>query len=252
MTLRCGECSYPKTNYKATRYLIAYLDILGVTQIIYNDDDFSFLNHLNMFMEDAISEAGGGLFKNKEEIFVKIFSDNIILAIELKEIDEQRDSKIAVLFNIVANIYNEILRYGYLMRGAIVEGEFFHNKIIVYGKGLVEAVQLEEEKAKVPRILVRIKVSEPHSYCYLMQDRNNELFLNVFQFCDTFDYVTFKDNLLEMLRTYKNNKKVKQKIMWTIRYYNTYFKNSILYSLERPRITKDEINEAIQNYEQCK
>ena len=47
------------------------------------DDDFSFLNHLNMFMEDAISEAGGGLFKKKEEIFVKIFQDNILLAIEL-------------------------------------------------------------------------------------------------------------------------------------------------------------------------
>lgn len=247
MTLRCGECSYPKTNYKATRYLIAYLDILGVTQIIYNDDDFSFLNHLNMFMEDAISEAGGGVFKNKEEIFVKIFSDNIILAIELKEIDEQRDSKIAVLFNIVANIYNEILRYGYLMRGAIVEGEFFHNKIIVYGKGLVEAVQLEEEKAKVPRILVRIKVSEPHSYFYLMQDNDNELFLNVFQICDAFDYVTFKYNLLEMLKKYKNDESVKLKIMWTINYYNTSFQNSIFYSLERPRITKEEINEAIQD-----
>ena len=79
-----------------------------------------------------------GFLKKKEEIFVKIFSDNILLAIELKEIDEQRDSKIAVLFNIVANIYNEILRYGYLMRGAIVEGEFFHNNIIVYGKVLLK------------------------------------------------------------------------------------------------------------------
>ena len=70
MTLRCGECSYTKTNYKATRYLIAYLDILCVKQIICNDDDFSFLNHLNMFMEDSISEAGGGLFKKKKKKYL--------------------------------------------------------------------------------------------------------------------------------------------------------------------------------------
>ena len=64
-----------------------------------------------------------------------------------KENDEQRDDKIATLFNTVANIYNEILRYGYLMRGAIVEGDFFHNHIIVYGKGYVQAVKLEEKEA---------------------------------------------------------------------------------------------------------
>ena len=111
-----------------------------------------------------------------------------MLAIELKENDEQRNDKIAILFNTVANIYNEILRYGYLMRGAIVEGEFFHNDIIVYGKGLVEAVQLEENKADVPRILVRAKVSKPNSYYYLMQDEDNELFLNIFHLCDRANY----------------------------------------------------------------
>lgn len=103
-----------------------------------------------------------------------------MLAIELKENDEEKDHKMAVLFNTVANIYNEILRYGYLLRGAIIEGEFFYNDIIVYGKGLVEAVQLEEKVADVPRILVRTKVSEPNSYYYLMQDKDNELFLNIF------------------------------------------------------------------------
>src|SRR5699024_560541 len=121
-------------------HIIAYLDILGAKDIICNDNNFDFLNHLNMFMEDAIEESGGGVFPREEKIYIKIFSDNILLAIELKENDEQRENKIAILFNTVANIYNEILRYGHLMRGAIVEGEFFHNDIIVYGKGLVEAV----------------------------------------------------------------------------------------------------------------
>ena len=213
MVIRTGLARKPWTNYKTSNYIIAYLDILGAKDLICNDNDFNFLNHLNMFMEDAIEESGGGIFPKKENIYVKIFSDNILLALELKENDEQRDNKIAALFNTVANIYNEILRYGYLMRGAIVEGEFFHNDIIVYGKGLVEAVHMEEKEADVPRILVRVKVSESNSYHYLMQDTDGEFFLNIFHLCNAFDDVAFKINLLELLKKHKNNEKIKAKIM---------------------------------------
>ena len=115
MVERAGFARFPSTDYKTTNHIIAYLDILGATNKICNDNDFSFLNHLNMFMEDAIEESGGGIFPKKEDIFLKIFSDNIVLAIELKENDEQRENKTESLFNTVANIYNEILRYGYLM-----------------------------------------------------------------------------------------------------------------------------------------
>ena len=113
MVIRTGLARKPWTNYETSNHIIAYLDILGAKDIICNDNNFDFLNHLNMFMEDAIEESGGGVFPREEKIYIKIFSDNILLAIELKENDEQRENKIAILFNTVANIYNEILRYGY-------------------------------------------------------------------------------------------------------------------------------------------
>lgn len=245
MVIRTGLTRKPWTNYKTSNYIIAYLDMLGAKQMICNDNDFNFLNHLNMFMEDVIEESGNGIFQHKEEIFIKIFSDNILLAIELKENDKQRDDKIAILFNTVANIYNEILRYGYLMRGAIVEGEFFHNDIIVYGKGLVEAVYLEENKADVPRILVRAKVSKPNSCYYLMQDEDDELFLNIFYLCDAFDDVAFKINLLEMLKKHKNDEKIKTKIMWMIKYFNSWFTKYEYRLLNQQKITDKEIREII-------
>ena len=223
MVQRTGKARFPSTNYKTSNHIIAYLDILGAKQMICNDDNFDFLNYLNMFMEDAIEESGGGIFKHNVDIFVKIFSDNILLAIKLKENDERRDNKIAALFNTVANIYNEILHYGYLMRGAIVEGEFFHNDKIVYGKALVDAVHLEEQIANVPRILVRTNVDEPYNRYYLMQDEDNEFFLNIFQLCDTFDDGAFKIRLLDMLRKQKNDEKIKSKIMWMIKYFNSWF-----------------------------
>ena len=245
MVLRTGLARKPWTNYKTSNHIIAYLDILGAKDMICDDDDFDFLNHLNMFMEDAIEESGGGIFPKKENIYVKIFSDNILLALELKENDEQRDNKIAALFNTVANIYNEILHYGYLMRGAIVEGEFFHNDIIVYGKGLVEAVHLEEKEADVPRILVRVKVSESNSYHYLMQDTDGEFFLNIFYLCNAFNDVTFKINLLEMLKNHKNNEKIKAKIIWMIKYFNFWFTKYEYRLMNQQKITDEDIEKAL-------
>ena len=197
-------------------------------------------------MEDAIEESGGGIFKHKEEIFIKIFSDNILLAIELKENDERRDDKIATLFNTVANIYNEILRYGYLMRGAIVEGEFFHNDKIVYGKALVEAVHLEEKVANVPRILVRTTVAEQYSCYYLMQDEDDELFLNIFHLCNAFDDVNFKISLLEMLKNNKENDHIKEKIMWMINYFNSWFTKYEYRLLKQQKITDEKVAEALK------
>jgi len=246
MVLRTGFARFPSTDYKTTNHIIAYLDILGATNKICNDNDFSFLNYLNMFMEDAIEESGGGIFPHKEKIFIKIFSDNILLAIELKENDEQRDSKIAALFNTVANIYNEIFCYGYLMRGAIVEGEFFHNDNIVYGKALVDAVHLEEHIANVPRILVRTNVAEPYDRYYLMRDEDNEFFLNIFHLCATFDDVAFKIRLLEMLRKQKKDEKIKTKIMWMINYFNTWFTKYEYRLLNQQKITDEDITKALE------
>lgn len=246
MVVRTGLARFPSTNYKTSNYCIAYLDILGAKQMICNDEKFEFLNHLNMFMEDIIEESGGGIFKHKVDIFVKIFSDNILLAIELKENDEEKEHKMAVLFNTVANIYNEILRYGYLLRGAIIEGEFFYNDTIVYGKGLVEAVQLEEKVANVPRILVRTTVSEPNSYYYLIQDADKELFLNIFHLCDAFDDVTFKYNLLKMLKKHKSDEKIKTKIMWMINYFNSWFTKYEYRLLNQQKITDEDIGKALE------
>lgn len=241
---RTGLARFPSTNFKTSNHLIAYLDILGATDLICKDNDFSFLNHLNMFMEDAIEESGGGIFPKEEDIFVKIFSDNIVLAIELKENDERRDDKIATLFNTVANIYNEIFRYGYLMRGAIVEGEFFHNNIIVYGKGHVQAVKLEEKEAIYPRILVQKELSKSLPQ-YLLQDIDGWNILNIFQFSESFDHLSFKFELLKMLKKNKDNDHVKAKIMWMINYFNSWFIRPEARVLEKPQITDEEITKAL-------
>lgn len=94
--LRTGKTRFPSTDFKTSNYCIAYLDILGAKNLICNDKDFKFLNHLNMFMEDAISETKG-MSKFEDEVFIKIFSDNILLAIEIKDNDKEKSHKIELL-----------------------------------------------------------------------------------------------------------------------------------------------------------
>lgn len=131
------------------------------------------------------------------------------------------------------------------MRGAIVEGEFFHNDNIVYGKELVEAVHLEEKEAVYPRILVQKELSKSLSH-YLLQDSDGWDILNVFQLSEYFDYISFKIRLLEMLKNFKENDHIKAKIMWAINYFNSWFIRPEARILEKPQITDAEIADALK------
>ena len=79
-----GDMRYPNTNYKTSKYCVAYLNILESKDIIYNDENNEHLNKLNMIYEDTISEvAVTKKIKNKDFV-VKIFSDNTILVTKTK------------------------------------------------------------------------------------------------------------------------------------------------------------------------
>ena len=172
MVYRTGQIRYPQTQFCTSKYCIAYLDILGSKNLIDNDKNNEFLNYLNMLCGDALLEAS-----SNKDIFIKIFSDNILLAVNTECEAQIRKERIEALINRVGNIQNEILCYGYLVRGAIVEGDFFHNDVIVYGKALVNAVTDEEQIAIYPRVIVQKDIFEllPH---YFIMDEDNLVFLN--------------------------------------------------------------------------
>lgn len=79
-----------------------------------------------------------------------------------------------------------------------------------------------------------------------MQDEDNELFLNIFHSCNAFDDVTFKINLLEMLEEHKNDEKIKNKIMWMINYFNSWFTKYEYRLLNQQKITDEDIKKAIE------
>lgn len=213
MTLRTGDARNPSTKYKTSRYCVAYLDFLGGTDIIRHDDQNKHLNIINMIFADALSESK--IFAR--DVFVKIFSDNILLAMPI-DVSNRKES-IETIVGLVINIIQEAADYNYLMRGAITEGLFFCNDIFVYGKALIETVTMEKDYAIYPRVIATEEVAESlRQYFYLCTDG----WYMVNHYVNTLNSAAlrYKLVLLAQLRTKKNNLKEKQKLMWAINNFN--------------------------------
>lgn len=138
---------------KTTEHYIAYLDLLGVKKDILSDvEDFSLNNIRNIYLSwISINEATDYFDKPK----IKIFSDNVIIAIEVN----QKES-LNGLIEFVAYLSEHFLECGYKVRGGITRGLLFFDDIMVWGKGLLCAYKLESEEAIYPRIILSNDIIE--------------------------------------------------------------------------------------------
>ena len=64
--------------------------------------------------------------------------------------------------------------------------------------------------------------------------------------CESFDDVAFKISLLEMLKKNKENDHIKEKIMWMISYFNSWFTKYEYRLLNQQRITGEDIAKALE------
>ena len=231
----------PQTNLTISRYCVAYLDILGGKNKIINDKNNIFLNILNMVFQDAVEETKF-LFR-KENIITRIFSDNILFAIRLENNDSKIEDKISYLLNITANTILEALRYGFLMRGAITIGDFFHNDILVYGKALVDAVEMEEKIAIYPRVIAQKEVQQLVPQCFT-ESKDGLYEFQFLKYADIGTSNTIPGILLEMLGKF-TDKKLEQKIRWVISFFNYYYKY-LSPSIDKPQITDEMIEKALR------
>ena len=193
-----------------------------------------------MIFEDALRESE----MIAKDIFIKIFSDNILLALPTSEDD--RKQKIEKLINFVNNFVHQAADNGYLIRGAITEGDFFHNDIIVYGKALIEAVKMEEKDAIHPRVIVKKEIAELlPQYFYLCED--GWAMVNPYIFGNgSFDFINFRHTFLSQLRDHKNDDRIRSKIMWAINNFNAIGKAMRQVGSLRSLITREEIEDALQ------
>lgn len=154
-------------------YYIAYFDLLGYKQFFQTHPDKAgdFLQAIHEAVSNtgdyiqAVNSSRIGVEIGKLFIRKKVFSDNILLCLETTKAEVEYPRFLAFLA-IIADIQrNFVLRYGLSLRGGITIGELSFNEDFVFGRGLIDAVTLEET-AIYPRIImdksVLDYVRQPH------------------------------------------------------------------------------------------
>lgn len=156
-----------KTPNQIKEYYIAYFDILGYKQFFETSPEK--VPELLNFIFFAVQQANGivGIANNsplihglgKMEIKTKFFSDNILLCLEKTDGDLDL-FRMITFFGIVAGIQRAfILDYGLFVRGGITSGELSFNDDFIFGKGIIDAVNLEMN-AIYPRIVIKRELIE--------------------------------------------------------------------------------------------
>lgn len=172
-------------NREQEPYIVAYLDILGVTSRIKGNSimQVNALNTIyNLFtaiFELADSQKG---IKSYSGIQFKAFSDNIIIA---KKLTKNKVDDVEALLNCVSNFMCSAVGEGvcWLVRGGITIDDFYIDDTVVWGPALVRAYEMENDEARFPRILLDVPIVNLFENSridndYLCIDSDGKPFLN--------------------------------------------------------------------------
>ena len=142
-------------------YYIAYFDILGYKDFFEHQSEK--VPELLKSIHDAIQHTKNHLsFANqspimnvvgKIDIRYKIFSDNFFLCMEADN-GKAEQIRLLAFLQIIADIQRGFVNgYELFVRGGILKGQVSFNSDYVFGKGLIDVVQMEG-KAQYPRIVI--------------------------------------------------------------------------------------------------
>lgn len=140
------------TVYKTVPYVVAFIDVLGATNAILRQADES-LEVIHSIYEKAITIFPMFQEPGWECPKVKIFSDNIVVALPYDASHRKTDALFAVAV-MSAMLQAEFLVRGWLTRGGIASGDFFMDDVMVWGPALVRAYELESHVAYFPRVVI--------------------------------------------------------------------------------------------------
>lgn len=205
--------------------LIAYIDLLGTKEYIDKGESKTIFD----VIYDVFTLTTKGFAKFKllgfNDLNFKIFSDNILISIKSDEANLPKNYE--TLSDFLTMLLIMFVYKGVFFRGGITYGKLAIDDTIVWGKGLIDAVQLEEQIAIYPRIVLS------DSLVNLLDSflKENESFNDVyscftdFDGCVYLDYIYYDEKSTEKILDTSNkftdeklsvtkNPRVAQKYLW--------------------------------------
>ena len=160
-----GRLKTQKINLGQMHYaekFVAFVDILGFSVLVCESVTPNGKVTLKQLLEalehprpagsdTIIIERIGDISKSGHQM--SYFSDSVAISTDPTE------AGLFHLVNHVERIGLRLLKLGFLCRGAVTKGLLYHRDNVVVGPALVEAVALEKNSAKAPRVIVTGEIS---------------------------------------------------------------------------------------------
>jgi len=220
-------------NQKFDVHLIAYLDFLGFEEKMTQEKSRYSLKILKYLLRGARSVANSISHTNDiNEFQIKIFSDNIVISQKVEQ--EILSNQITSLVNLVGSIqFHALMYFGFLIRGGITIGELSIDSTIVWGTGLIDAYNIENNLANYPRIIISQKLLKEYELCkqkeinlydFIKEDFDGLWFINFLLAAPNIELIPKKHEILkDFIESHiDKSEKIKQKVNWLATYFNKY------------------------------
>jgi len=217
--------------------IVAFIDLLGTSEAIKNDQCGANLNAINSILQAAIDMCSDKHIC-EAEVKVKSFSDNIVFAMDFTD-DLDSEEKIQRIYNILeicAYFQIAAFQLGISTRGGITIGDFFCNDKFVWGNALLRTYELESKIAIYPRIIVDSnimpfisKLAIQKNNRYVQTDFDGLIFLDYLSFFEKATRTEYIKRTINdakrIITTLTNNERAIQKIKWIISYFERELSN---------------------------
>lgn len=219
-----------KYDRETSEYIVAYLDLLGVTTRMKTDKEYQIIsmNKLHNLYTSSIQLSKEIAIEGYNEIQFKIFSDNIIITKRISKDPTKRMLDIKCVLNYVSHFACLSVGdgVGWLVRGGITIGELFIDDIMVWGNALLKAYDLENNIAIYPRIVVDSEIlheinKDKALHEFIQQDFDNIIFLNYLSIWHFGGQMLMNGfNIMQDELSGKYTERVYQKFCWHMNYVN--------------------------------
>ena len=138
---------YPRDGY-IDRYC-AFIDILGFRELVRSlANEGSRFEKLRTLLSKIHSPANPATKSWDIGFRAQSISDAVAISTLVSE------TGLIHLFIAVENLAVDLLKEGYLIRGALVKGKLYQDDKMVFGEALVRAFELEKSVVRFPRVMI--------------------------------------------------------------------------------------------------
>jgi hypothetical protein len=151
LPVKVAPIPYPHSGY--IDHYCAYIDILGFRDLVKDlQSDSSRFEVLRTLLTKIHSPTNPATKSWHIDFRAQSISDAV--AISTLAID----TGLMMLFIAIENLAIELLKEGFLIRGALVKGKLYHDEHMVFGDALIRAYELERTVVRFPRVMISREV----------------------------------------------------------------------------------------------